>query len=620
MLRPNELETPPQQEGFAAEEVRQALGRALASETFRHASRSRSLLRYLVEHSLGSEFNALREMAVGLAVFRRDPSSYDPNTDPIVRVEAARLRVRLASFYEHECTDARLRLTLPKGAYVFNWVDHPVAEHRPSSVTSIAVLTLTHSVSDERCKALASAIADTVNQAIERLPNARVVSRSSARKFDAKPATLRSMATQLRAQWLLQGSVQRSRGSITVAAHLSAAYDGYVAWSETFQCVDDADTEAAISALCDQIVTGALRAAGLLEMSGVLPRTLRPSLVARRATVPAAQRLYDEANALKRRASLDSLPRAVTALEHAIAIDPEFAAAHALFAQVHAQMGSMWLIESKQSYALTKRSAMRALELDPDCVSALTAMAAQDLLYTFDWASAEALLNRALVLSPNDFTAHSRSAQLLMARGRFDEAETRQRHACTLDPLNVSARRFLGIIFTDADRYDEAEQCFNEVLNGDANDAFTISCKAYVYFLRGEYVEAEVLMQQALNIAPDVDVLQLGYACISANLDAAAARKVVDKVLAAERPDHIHHTMVAQAWIALNEFDLAFEHLYLAARQRDQLLFGMCVDPGFRRLFGDARFAPFIAQIGLPYTEAEMAMLHARATRFLKCD
>src|SRR5271165_3068076 len=103
--------------------VMRALERVLASPLFARADRQSRFLRHVVEKKLAGDDEALREMAIGLEVYGR-PASYDPKVDPIVRVEAARLRGRLREYYETAEADDGIVIRLPKGSYA------PTFEHR----------------------------------------------------------------------------------------------------------------------------------------------------------------------------------------------------------------------------------------------------------------------------------------------------------------------------------------------------------------------------------------------------------------------------------------------------------------------------------------------------------
>lgn len=93
------------------------LHRILASDGFAKSERMRRFLTYAVEHSLAQDLGQLKESVIGGAVFDR-PATYDPKSDPIVRIEARRLRQKLAAYYAKEGKDDPIRINLPKGGYV----------------------------------------------------------------------------------------------------------------------------------------------------------------------------------------------------------------------------------------------------------------------------------------------------------------------------------------------------------------------------------------------------------------------------------------------------------------------------------------------------------------------
>jgi len=98
-------------------EVRAQLDKILSSSSFSVAARPSCFLRFVVDKTLSGEADRLKEYVLGVEVFGRKPS-FDPRIDPIVRVEAGRLRKRLEEYYETEGRRDGLFITLPKGGYV----------------------------------------------------------------------------------------------------------------------------------------------------------------------------------------------------------------------------------------------------------------------------------------------------------------------------------------------------------------------------------------------------------------------------------------------------------------------------------------------------------------------
>ncbi|MES2627255.1 MAG: hypothetical protein V4628_18355 [Pseudomonadota bacterium] len=116
-----------------AELVQQHLHQALSSSLFRNAGRQASFLRFVVNRALEEPKAGLKEFEIGMEVYNRGVD-YDPRVDPIVRVEAARLRTRLREYYDLE-PNSVIRIELPKGGYIPQFV--VVAERAPQPAATL---------------------------------------------------------------------------------------------------------------------------------------------------------------------------------------------------------------------------------------------------------------------------------------------------------------------------------------------------------------------------------------------------------------------------------------------------------------------------------------------------
>ena len=96
-----------------AAEVTAALERILRSRCFAHASRASDFLRFVVDKTLAGEGARLKGYTIAIHVFGR-PADFDAKTDPLVRVEALRLRQRLTEYYAGEGSGERVRLEMPQ--------------------------------------------------------------------------------------------------------------------------------------------------------------------------------------------------------------------------------------------------------------------------------------------------------------------------------------------------------------------------------------------------------------------------------------------------------------------------------------------------------------------------
>src|SRR2546425_7323828 len=124
----------PLEEKTGDKAIHEELDRLLRSETFQQADRLKRFLTFIVTEAVAGRGTELKEYVIGVQVFRKE-DSFDPRTDPIVRVQARRLRAKLVDYYREEGPNDALVIELPKGGYapVFKNREAPVAVKRSAS-------------------------------------------------------------------------------------------------------------------------------------------------------------------------------------------------------------------------------------------------------------------------------------------------------------------------------------------------------------------------------------------------------------------------------------------------------------------------------------------------------
>lgn len=188
------------------------LARLCEGEPLRRSPGHTRLLRYLVERTLDGDEAALSETAIAIAVFRRDPATFDAHRDPIVRVAASRLRIRLAACY---ASGARpLRIVLPPGGYVprFAAAAREMAEAYSVQPMRNATGAAGH---DRHCRAFARRLAVEMTRA-------------------GRPVAQGDGEAPVAAAALLDCVLSRDAGgALRVTVRLVDAQDGHVRWTET---------------------------------------------------------------------------------------------------------------------------------------------------------------------------------------------------------------------------------------------------------------------------------------------------------------------------------------------------------------------------------------------------
>ena len=112
--------------------IREQLDRILKSGPFLHAPRRQRFLEYIVNETLAGRGERLKGYSIAQEVFDRS-DAFDPNVDPIVRVEAARVRDKLREYYGVDGRSDPIRIDLPKGSYTphIEFRQAPIPEPQP---------------------------------------------------------------------------------------------------------------------------------------------------------------------------------------------------------------------------------------------------------------------------------------------------------------------------------------------------------------------------------------------------------------------------------------------------------------------------------------------------------
>jgi TolB-like protein len=216
-----------------ASAVERQLDRMLASSGFRKCPRLARFLRFAVEQTLAGLAGVSKETLIGIEIFGRPPD-YDPGADPIVRVEARRLREKLARYYQAEGRADPIRIEMPKGGYL------PVFEIRETvaaaEARSIAVLPFADRSPNHDLEALTDGLTARLIARLAASAGLRVVSSTSVFQFKNRSEDARRIGEELNATLLLEGSVRRAGKWFRCDSQLISVADGLHLWAGSFDC------------------------------------------------------------------------------------------------------------------------------------------------------------------------------------------------------------------------------------------------------------------------------------------------------------------------------------------------------------------------------------------------
>lgn len=247
--------------------VRDQLERVLASHVLAGSGQLQRLLRLVVERTLDGQPTLLKEYNLGLEVFQRPPD-YDPKIDPIVRVQARRLRAKLDEYYAGEGAGDTLLIQIPKGAYtpVFEqrsgpgappptqaparraWLLVPLVAAlalaafllwNPSPLAAdpnrgVAVLPLKLFTQDQSHAHLAGQTTEVLTTELARNPHLRVLSRTTASQYADTRQPLPDIARALGVRWVVEGGIGFEGSRAYVKLRLVDARSDRKSWADVY--------------------------------------------------------------------------------------------------------------------------------------------------------------------------------------------------------------------------------------------------------------------------------------------------------------------------------------------------------------------------------------------------
>jgi TolB-like protein/DNA-binding winged helix-turn-helix (wHTH) protein len=460
----------------------------------------------------------------------------------------------------------------------------PKTSSSPAAIVdkSIAVLPFVDMSERKDQEYFADGMAEEVIDLLAKVPGVRVIGRTSSFQFKGRNEDLRKIGDTLGAHYVVEGSVRRAGDRLRVTAQLVGTQDGSRLWSEIYD-----EPAGDVLKIQDRIAASLARA---LQVTVGGDELRAPAMLNR----PEAYDLY-----LRGRHALDRWDRigfeeAAGYLRQAVELDPNSMRAAEWLALAQSNLAVWSFVPPREGFERARKSAERALVLNPQSGGAHSVLASTNAVYDWDWPAAERESQQALTLDPrNAFVV----GNVGFARSAFAPAEESARlmsEAVALDPLNATWHELLAQMRYRAGRLTEAEAEMRKAL--DLTPTY-----AEGYFYLGQILLAERQLDASL-IAMGQETPENGRDTGLAIVYHALGRRTEsDLALARLVKQHAGDAAyeIAQAHAYRAELDQAFQWLDRAYRQKDVELYWVKGDPLFKNLEADPRYSAFLRKMKL---------------------
>jgi eukaryotic-like serine/threonine-protein kinase len=461
------------------------------------------------------------------------------------------------------------------------------AESPAAAPPSIAVLPFVDMSPQHDQGYFSDGVAQEIINALAQVPGLHVAARSSSFTFKGSSEDLRAVAQKLGVANVLEGSVRKSGDHLRVTAQLVSAQDGYQLWSQSF----DSDL-ADVFAVQDQIASAVVAA---LKMKVIPGATASGN--GRKPTSPEAYTHYLRGLQFQNQGSIPGLQEAIEEYEKAVAIDPDYAPAHAGIALSAATYGNTTSNEfdARQWSRRAVAEGERAVELDPNGVDGLVARGMVRTLISWDWPGAGADLERALALRPGAAFAHLGRSRLLAVLGELPGAIEEGRTAVELDPISSDTVQQLAHLYNAVGQYALARELLKKALMTAPEHGLASRELGFTELLDGHPKEALAIFRAH----PQEWIRDFGTALAEHTLGhEAASTAALARLVASSEKTAEYQIAEVHAW--RGERDAAFEWLERARRSIDTGVRYVKYDPFLRSLRDDPRYATFLAEMKLP--------------------
>ncbi len=422
-------------------------------------------------------------------------------------------------------------------------------------------------------------ISEELLNLLTRVPELRVISRSSAFSFKGRNLEIPDIAKRLNVAHILEGSVRTDGNRVRITAQLVDARSDTQLWSESYDRTLDN-----VFAIQDEIAVAVVEKLKI-TLIGRAPQA--------KQTDSKAYALYLQARQLGRQNTAESFDQSNALYMQALVIDPNYAPAWSGLSTNYSNQVGSGLRPSVEGIELARKAADRALVIDPGFAIAHLNLGWLAMRYDNDLRAAARHLDWALQLDPSNPEILDGAAALLHYLGRVNQAIVLKERAVARDPVNPVAHYNLGGSYLSAGRWGEAIASYEAALRLSPG-----YIGAHFFIGVAELFETEIESAAAeFEKESDEEYRLKGQALTYYQLGqterfAESVREMI------ERWGNQWPSEVAHVYAFVGDADKAFKWLERAIDANEEGLAEQFLLPFYRPIHNDPRWADFLGRVG----------------------
>lgn len=433
---------------------------------------------------------------------------------------------------------------------------------------SIAILPFQNRSNREEDQSFADGFHDDLLTQVSKIEQLKTISRTSVMQYRNTNKNIRTIAKELGVTTILEGGVQRSGEKIRINIQLIDAINDQHIWAETFTRELNVKNIFIIQSEISARIASSLKLA------------LEPSFNKLPTQNMIALEYYFKAkhNILNGNGSASANKKAITNLEAALIIDPEFPNAIAELASRYLDQISLEGKPKEIQIALSKPLILKAKKLNSTS-SEIFRVDAKLEMYQENFYAAKMSYTRSIALNPNNAEAIGAFAKYHMYKGRIDKAVELLFDATTLSPKDNNLKLDLALMLTRNSRFLESEAILNDILLKNPNNAYAHQIMAdYLFFGKHDISQSIIILHNSLLLDSSLVNAPLLIADRYIDLgDKINAIKWLKYSIRTTQGSRIKNHSTAKLYLLENQKEKAFEQYLRLSEFDPQYLYDLLV-------------------------------------------
>ncbi len=494
------------------QQINEQLNRILSNDEFERSPKISKFLNFVVSETLAGKKNYIKAHTVAISVFDKD-EKFDPQLDPLVRVNAVRLRRMLGQYYSSDGNNDDVIIDIPKGSYVpiFHYRDSldsitnnnkaDVTNAADSSFPSIAILNFKDLSKNLEYANIANGITLEIISNLYKFKELTVVAHSAENLSKGKLINSTQLKQVIDVQYVLSGSVYIDNENIRITVTLDDTVSNTNIWANSYT---EKLNLKSLLAIQDEIVSHT--ATTIAQPFGIIIRKELVKLHKKTTDSLSAYENYLHYYQFILTLSAKDHLKARDALERSVEIDPQFSDAWAALAIIYAMEYQLSMNQKKRDIHakdLAYQTARKALKIDPDNSRARYAVFYADMVNN-NLEDCKIFAEQALKLNPNNPLMLADYGLHLAFSGNWEDGLDKLKYAAVLNPAHPDFYYFPFVL--DYYRRDKLKAALDAAQNIHMPEYFwTHVFLAIIYSAMGDVNNAQIAIEELNKLYPNIN-------------------------------------------------------------------------------------------------------------------